>query len=217
VPAFKYLTVAILLMTITDTVIEFRFLRVADIVFPSPDNYQQFYGLYRLGVVLAAFAIQMLLTSRIIDKLGLKNSFLVMPIALLAGAAIMLVSPGLGAATTAMVLMRLARDTVDDSALKAFNGLVPEERRGRVSMFIESYVVAAAVILGCLLAGVIVFIGIRFSFRSYHVAYLVLGGLASVAAIWAVFRMRSVYDSSMFNWRLKRRQRAASVLDKLDF
>jgi hypothetical protein len=41
--------------------------------------------------------------------------------------------------------------------------------------------------------------------------------LASMFALWAIYRMRRVYDSSMFNWRLKRRQRAASVLDKLEF
>jgi hypothetical protein len=29
--------------------------------------------------------------------------------------------------------------------------------------------------------------------------------------------MRKVYDKSLFNWRLKRRQRRSSVLDSLDF
>jgi hypothetical protein len=30
-------------------------------------------------------------------------------------------------------------------------------------------------------------------------------------------RMRTVYDTSLFNWRLKRRQRSAGVIDKLNF
>jgi len=41
--------------------------------------------------------------------------------------------------------------------------------------------------------------------------------LAALFAIWAILKMRSVYESSLFNWRLKRRQRRTSVLDKLDF
>ena len=41
--------------------------------------------------------------------------------------------------------------------------------------------------------------------------------IIALIAIWAIFKMRTVYDSSLFNWRLKRRQRRSSVLDKLDF
>ena len=44
-----------------------------------------------------------------------------------------------------------------------------------------------------------------------------VGLAAALFAIWAIFRMRAVYYTSLLNWRLKRRQRGGSVLDRLDF
>jgi hypothetical protein len=40
---------------------------------------------------------------------------------------------------------------------------------------------------------------------------------AAAVGLWAALRLRAVYDSSMLNWRLKRRERRSSVMDKLQF
>jgi hypothetical protein len=62
---------------------------------------------------------------------------------------------------------------------------------------------------------ILVGIGVR-STSDYYV-YIGAALLASVVATWAIARVRATYDTSMLNWRLKRRQRGASVLDKLEF
>jgi AAA family ATP:ADP antiporter len=109
------------------------------------------------------------------------------------------------------------RDTTDDSARKSFQALVPEERRGRVSTFMSNYLPALGTIVACLIAGVIVLIGLAQN-SELHIIYLIVAAIAAAFAIWAIFKMRAVYDNSMMNWRLKRRQRGtSSVLDKLDF
>ena len=54
------------------------------------------------------------------------------------------------------------------------------------------------------------------SLHEYDI-YLGIAAAATVVTIWFAFRMRAVYDASLLNWRLKRRQRASGVLDKLDF
>jgi len=94
---------------------------------------------------------------------------------------------------------------------------VPEERRGRVSAFMDSYLVAGGTIAGCLIAGAVVLAGERFMPDLYFYIYLAVVVLASLFALWSVLRMKAVYDSSLLNWRLKRRQRGASVLDNLEF
>ena len=67
-----------------------------------------------------------------------------------------------------------------------------------------------------MILGIIVLIGIpRGSY--YPEVYLGLAAVAAVVAVWLVIQMRKFYDSSLWNWRLKRRQRRADVLDKLDF
>jgi AAA family ATP:ADP antiporter len=164
-------------------------------------------------VTLIAFAVQGFLTSRIIEKINLQNTFLILPFAVLAGATWMMALPGIISGVGGMVLLGLTRDTVNESARKAFLALVPEERRGRVSMFMDSYLPAVGVISGSLVTGAIVFVGLQLHSTMYFYVYLAVAALAALFAIWAIFKMRAVYDSSLLNWRLKRRRRAASVLD----
>jgi AAA family ATP:ADP antiporter len=215
--SFRYLMLAVVALTVCDVVIGFRFYVVSDAVFSDPGSYQRFLSLYRLGLTLAAFAIQGLLTSRIINRISLQNTFFILPFAVLAGATWMMALPGIVSGTGALVLQKLTGTTVDESARKAFQALVPEERRGRVSMFMDSYLLSVGAIIGSLLTGAIVFVGIQLRSTTYFYAYLAVAVLAALFAIWAIFKMRAVYDSSLFNWRLKRRQRGASVLDKLEF
>jgi AAA family ATP:ADP antiporter len=147
----------------------------------------------------------------------LKNTFLVLPFTILTGATWMIALPGIVSGVGGMALMKLTRDTVDESARKSFQALVPEERRGRVSIFMDTYLFATGSIIGCLVAGAIVLAGLRLNIANYFYIYLAFVVLAALFASWAIFKMREVYDSSLFNWRLKRRQRGASVLDKLEF
>jgi len=217
VPSFRYLMLAVLALAVCDVVIEFRFLAVSDAAFPNPDQYQVFYSLYRLGFVLTAFGIQTFLAGRIINRVGLKNTFLVMPLAALSGAAWMMALPGVVSGVGGMLLQKLPLNTVDESARKAFQALVPEERRGRVSIFIDSYLYAGGSIIGILVTLAVVLAGLWLGSPYYFYVYLAVAAAAALFALWATLKMRRAYDSSLFNWRLKRRQRRASVLDKLDF
>lgn len=213
VPSFRHLMLAIVALTLCDTIIEFRFYVVSDVVFSDPGSYQHFLSLYRLGFTLSAFAVQSVLTSRIIDRVSLKNTFLILPFTVLAGATWMMARPGIISGVGGMLLQKLPQHTVDESARKAFQALVPEERRGRVSIFMDSYMFAGGVIIGCLVTGAIVLVGLHWDIPDYFYVYLAVAALAALFAIWVIFKMRAVYDSSLLNWRLKRRQRATSVLD----
>jgi AAA family ATP:ADP antiporter len=106
---------------------------------------------------------------------------------------------------------------VDESARKAFQALVPEERRGRVSIFMDSYLFVVSNIVGIVLTGAIIVMGLRLGVPDYFYGYLAVAVLAALVAIWAILRVRAVYDSSLLNWRLKRRQRGVSVLEGLEF
>lgn len=217
VPAFRYMTFAMLAIGLVLTILQYHFLVDVDLAFTSPDAFQAFYGYYNLAVTVLAVLFQTFVTSRVIEKITLKNTFLVLPVVMFAGSAWMLLLPGIVSSAGGRGISRLAFDTIDQSARKAFQALVPEERRGRVSIFIESYLPALGTIIGCGVTGLIIFIGLKLGRDDFFLAYLVVAVLASAFVIWAVMRMRTVYDKSLLNWRLKRRQRRASVLDKLDF
>lgn len=221
VPAFRFLMIAIVGLTIADTIVEFRFLVVTDAVFPTANDYQVFFAMFRLGLTLLSLVVQGFVTSRLIKALGLKNSFLILPIITLISTVWMIVVPtGPGAlfsAIGAMGILKLVRDTTAESARKSFQGLVPEERRGRVSLFMDSYLPALGTVLGCLLAGIVVIVGLSLRAELFYYVYLSIAILAAILAVGAVLQVRKTYETSMLNWRLKRRQRGASILDGLEF
>ncbi len=218
VPSFRFLMLAIIAATLADSVVEFHFLSVSEKVYTDTYSYQQFYSLYRLGTVLIAVMLQSFVTSRLIGKIGLKSTFFIFPMVLLSGLAAMIAAPAaMINSVVSMMAMRLSKDTIDESTRKSFQSLVPEERRGRVSMFMETYLPAIGTISAAILIGAIIIIGPQIVGDAYVYVYLAVGAIAAVAALIAVFNLRKVYDSSMFNWRLKRRQRASSVLDKMEF
>lgn len=217
VPAFRFLAVSIIALLICDAVIEFRFLTVSDAAYPDPINYQTFYSLYRLGLTIISILVQGLVTGWIFTKIALKNSFLVKSVSVLVGSLLMLLVGGLPGALAGVVLLRISQYSVDEPARKAFQSLVPEERRGRVSIFIESYLYFIGTLLGCGITGFIVFAGVFFKIPQVYMIYLGVSAIAAVFATWAILNMIKVYDASLLNWRLKRRQRGKSLLDKMEF
>ena len=214
VPAFRYLAIAILAINISMTLMEFGFFVVTHQAFTT--NYQTFYGLYRLGLTILYFILQGVVISRLIEKMTLKNSFLLMPVTLMIGSFWMLFAGALSA-IGGTVVPKAVHYTAYDSARRSFQAMIPEERRGRVSMFLESYLFALGIILASLLILGALSLG---NWLGEVLASYIYRGLALVCsawAFWAIMKMRQVYDRSMLDWRLKRRQRGGTVLGKLDF
>lgn len=213
IPVFRYLAICILAVNLSLTFVEFGFLVVTQRTFAS--NYQTFYGLYRLGLVMISFILQSVATSRVIRKLSLKNAFIVMPLALFVGSLWMLLS-GVVSAIGGMVLPKLAQFTADDSARRSFQALVPEERRGRVSTFLESTLFGVGVTVASVLILAALLIGQWIGEQQASYIYRGLAVVSGLWAVWAAIKLRQVYDMSMFDWRLKRRERGSHMLDKLD-
>jgi AAA family ATP:ADP antiporter len=200
--------------------VEFHFLAIisTDTSFSSASSFQTFYSLYNLGVTLMAIAIQTMLTGRLLNRIGLKNVFVIFPAILLAGISWILVFPtNLISVISGLAVPRLSRSTIDEPARKSFQALVPAERRGRVSMFMDSYLFAVGAIVGSLILGIVILLKSQLGSLHEYDIYLGIAAIATVITLWFAIQMRGAYDASLLNWRLKRRQRASGVLDKLDF
>jgi hypothetical protein len=216
VPSFRYLMLAAFAGAIVILIFEFHFLVVTDATFKG-SNFSTFYSLFRIAGTVGAFVIQTFITGRVLERITLKNSFLVLPTVMAGASALSIGFPGIISATLSFFTARLAKQTLNDTANKSLLALVPEERRGRVSFFMDSYLFASGMIIGCVITGAIILIGTLTGFPNYDLFYLGVALIASIVAIWAILRMRVVYDSSLFNWRLKRRQRGSNVVDRLNF
>ena len=211
--SFRYLVIALLALAICDTIVEFRFLVVIDAA--TGTNFQTFYAFYKLGTTLLAIVLQSIVTSRLLEKLHLKNSFFIMPIVALSSTLLLISSSAAVSAVIAYALIKLTDGTINESARKAFQALVPEERRGRVSMFMDSYLLASGTIIGSILTGLVVFGSRWLNITAEGYSYLSIGGVAALSALICIGLMRRAYDNSLLNWRLKRRQRGTSMLDKI--
>ena len=216
VPAFAWSALGMLAAGSVMTILLYDVLSDAKLDLGS--GFQSFYAQYNLAIAFVSIFVQGI-SAKIIERISLKRSFLIQPFVMLGSVIANFFIPGYVSSATAQGFSRVTYDTVDLSARKAFQAMVPNEKRGRVSMFIDSYLPSGGTILGSLIAFAIISIGLRFGFSrgQYSLVYLGIGIMAALLAVFAAFRVRATYEQSMLSWQLKRRTRGASVLDKLDF
>lgn len=216
VPAFAYLALGMLAAGIVMTVLLFDTL--SDAKLELGKGFQSFYANYNLIIAIVSIFIQSI-SAKVIERLSLKRSFLIQPIVMVVTTILNFLVPGYMSSAVSQGLSRVTYDTVDLSARKSFQAMVPNEKRGRVSMFIDSYLPSAGTIIGSLITFSIISIGLRLGFarEQYSLYYIGFGVVIAFIALYAAFKVRATYEQSMLSWQLKRRTRGASVLDKLDF
>ncbi|HEU0167824.1 MAG TPA: hypothetical protein VFS62_08615, partial [Chloroflexota bacterium] len=216
VPAFRYIAFSSVATLAVGLIVEFRFYNVSHAVIADPELYESFFSVYRFGFVLLSLLVETLAARRILAKLGSKNAFLILPLMAVAGSLAVGLAPGLlPVALLGLVVIRLPQNTVDELARKQFQGLVPEERRGRVSLLMDGYLYASGDILGCVACGIGVLLATAFSHPSFASASLALGVLLSIGAVAAGIALRRSWDVSLLNWRLQRRRRGGDLLNRL--
>ncbi|GAB4421914.1 MAG: hypothetical protein Kow002_11080 [Anaerolineales bacterium] len=217
-PLFKAVGYLMIFAGIVLTLIEFNFLAIIESSVASDLEFQQFLGLYKAVQTTGILLFQWLITSRILTKISLKNAFSVLPIALTTASVVALALPNLIGGAASRFFSRTVLDAWDDPARKALQGLIPDERRGRIATFMDSYFITSATILACLLlitllslagSGVI---GPELATK----IYLTVAGLAAAGGVASSFYLKKVYDASLLNYRLARSKRK-SVLDGIEF
>jgi AAA family ATP:ADP antiporter len=214
VPAFAYQALGMLAAGAAMTILLYDALTDAHIDLGK--GFQSFYVNYNLLIAVGSIIVQSL-TRRIIEKLSIKKSFLIHPIVMMIATIANFFIPGFLSSTTAQGVSRVTYDTIDLSNRKAIQALVPNEKRGRVSMFIDGHLPSLGTIVGSLITFGIITAGLSMGQGAFSPIYLGLGIALSLFAFWAALRVQQTYDKSMLNWQLKRRTRGSSgVLDKLE-
>lgn len=216
IPAFAYESLSMLSAGIIMTILLYKTL--SDAKLDLGDGFQSFYAQYSLLIAVGSILVQSFAT-RFIEKISLKNRFLIQPVVMLFGTVINFLVPGYIASASAQGAARVSYDTVDLSSRKSLEALVPNERRGRVSMFIDSYLPSMGTIIGSMITFGIISLGIELTLlrEEYSLIYVGLAIFIALLAIYSGNKVRKTYDMSMLNWQLKRRSRESSMFDQLDF
>lgn len=218
VPLFGYLAIAMLLVYVAYTIVQYHFLFALDQIFTTTVLFQTFYATYNAGLLVTRLLFRWLVAGRLLQRVDLKNTFWVFPVALVIAAGSSLAVPGLIGGAAGFFLVLLIEGAWDEPVRKSAEGLVPDERRGRISAFLDSYFYALATILGCLIL-LLLILASSFAWlpkQGVTTISLVVAGMAALIAVWAAMRLRSVYDESLLNWRISRSRRK-SVLDGIEF
>jgi hypothetical protein len=226
VPAYRSLAITMILMGICLNTIQYQFLVDVATHYSAPGQLQLFYGIYRIASVPMLLLLQGGVATWLLKHIGFKAVFSVMPgSTFLSLLLIIFWFNPLGGAlmiTGAMVgdyLVRLALNGIDQPARRAFQGLVPDQRRGRVSALMEGFLYQTGSVLSCFfISGVLLAVNRGWlTAPAGRAIYIGVAFVCVLAAFGAVRNLYVQYDESMLNWRLKHRQKGRSVLDRLEF
>jgi ABC-type multidrug transport system fused ATPase/permease subunit len=217
VPAFRFLGLIIVAISGGYTTIEYLFLSDLQATLGSGESVQAFYGFFKVATLTAIVLVQLFGTQHL-ARIEFRGVFAVMPATLLLAAFLALFLPGLWPVVVGNFLSRVVLQRVELPARKSFQGLVPDERRGRVSAFLDGILYPSGAIVGTLVIGGCLALAkadlvTAFQARSL---YLLVTAVTMGFALWAVFSFSRSYDSSMLNWRLQRKRNRSDIFKKLD-
>jgi ATP:ADP antiporter, AAA family len=218
VPAYRYLALGVVLAGLGWTIMEYELFDTASRALPDAAALQVFYGTFKVAVSLVLLFVRGGLAGWLMGTIGFQQVFLLLPAMLLLGPLVTLLWPGVIGVGAGVFLLRITGDGVDHPSRQAFLGLVPDELRGRISAFMEGYLLPVSFIASCALLAPVQWAaarGLVSHAQGATVAVLIAlacGGLA----LFSGFRLKARYDVTLLNWRLQRRRRQ-SVLNDLDF
>jgi ATP:ADP antiporter, AAA family len=219
VPVFTFLAVAMVLSGLAFTIIEYHFIFVVDqAAAQNPLQFQTVYGTFKMVLIISILGAQAFISGRFLEKIGLKNSFIFQPVALVMGGLFAAGIPGLLGASGGKYLARLVQQAWDEPARKALQNLIPDERRGRVAVMIDRYFYDFSTIVGSLVLGLLLVLRNLSVISQGQIidVYLGLAIAAALVAVMAALRLRATYEKSLLDWRLSRSRRK-SALDGIEF
>lgn len=124
--------VLIVLSIIGVTIVDFEFKTVlASTYGDSPGDMVRFFGYLSIATGIVSLLVQLFVTGRILGRFGIAGALVLLPLFLAAGQAVLLVVPGLIAATFLKGSEETFRYTVDDAAMQLTYMPVPKQMRGR--------------------------------------------------------------------------------------
>lgn len=208
VPVWRQLLIGSVLVFVAGNMVFIGFLTATEEIFAgNAAQLQLLYGGVSLVAFAACWAIQALWAERLLESWGIPRVLLVLPIAALAAGLLL----ALGATGGWLVVLALSlmtwlipRWSIDENARRAALALVPDERRTRVSFIVDLGPVA----IGLILAGPAAAVGVLTG--NVALVGVVAAVLAAVGLPWYL-KVRSGWDDSLLNWRLRRRKKSRGL------
>lgn len=212
-PYFRAIAAVVCLSSFVTAVAAWQFKATASEVFADRDRLASFFGSFNFYAGLLALALQLLLTSRLLRRLGLGFALFVVPAALTLGSVAFLILGSLAAVVFLRGGDQVLRYSIDRPTVELLYLPVPADQTFQVKSFIDTVVwrlgdgLSGATVL--LFATVMGWSPVRLTW----INLLLLGGW--VAAAWFARREYvSNLSDSIHQYRLDAERASAPVLDR---
>jgi len=219
VAMLKMVAIIMFLSGMALALLEFYFLRSIETTTSGNSlEFQQFLGYFKTAQTIGLLTFQWLITRRLLEKVALKNSFMVLPVFLLSASGIALGLVGVWGVAIGRFFARMVQRGWDEPTRKSLQGLIPDERRGRVALFMDSVFYNLATIVSSMWMALLLWLMHSALITELTFQYMALGTalFAALGAMLASFNFNRVYEKSLLDWRFARSKRK-SVLDNIEF
>jgi ATP:ADP antiporter, AAA family len=212
-PYLLAIAAVILLSSFTTTMAGWQFKAFTGASIEGKDALAAFFGKFNFYAGLMAFALQWLLTGRLLRRLGLGFTLFIVPVALLFGSIGLLVFGSLTAVIVLRGIDQVLRYSIDKPTVELLYLPVPSDRTVAVKSFIDTVVWR----LGDGLAGVTILIAAGFGRMAIvqvtWVSLLLIGGWMVAAYIAQRLYVENLQDS-IHHYRLDAERASATGLER---
>ncbi len=218
VPLFRYLTLAGTLMWMCLMILWFQFYLTLDQAAAEGANFSTLYSTFAISVLLTPLILQWTVTRHLLQRVPARDALMVLPLAILLSVTTIIGLPGVVTSILGLFVIVVVQVSWDFTVTQSLQNLIPDERRGRVGAILSNYPYALGMILGSLLVGTLILLqpSLGFSDDQLRTFALTIGMFAAIAGVTSMFWARGTYEDSLFSWRIRRRQRAKDLLEKID-
>ena len=186
-----FLALIIGLGVIVAKLVDYQFSDFASRAIPDADQLASFFGFWFSTFNLVSLGIQLFLTNRVVEKLGVNSSLLILPLGIALGSLLFLTFPELWVLIIIKGLDGSLKQSVNKAATELAMVPVSLEVKNRTKSFIDVVVDSVATgIAGCLLIFVIKGLSLSSNYVTVIILFLIL--------VWIVgiFKVRESYFKS---------------------
>ena len=218
VPFFRNVSALVAVTWIGLTLLLYNFYSTLDTASAEGLQFQTMYSAYNISVLLLPLLFQWTIGDDLLERISPKNGYFFLPVTILVAVGLAFFIPGLWGGVSALFIAIVVYRGWYMPLYQSLYVLVPQESRGRVRSLLGSY----SYVMGSLIAALFIG-GMRLLLNAWDVGLenartfdLVAALLAALGAIYIASRIRATYEDSLLSWRVARRKRTSSALDKLD-